>query len=501
MCYVLGIDLGTSGVKVLAVRQDGKVVAEATREYPLLQPYPGYNEQNPEDWVQQTYLAIEEVIQKTGIDAAHIQGISYSGQMHGLVLLDDKGNVIRNAILWNDTRTSQECKNIEETLGEELYEIAKNPALEGFTLPKLLWVKNHEPDHYSRATTFLLPKDYLRYRMTCKLQMDFSDAAGTLLLDVVNKQWSLTICEALGISIDLCPELVESHHCVGNITEEVAKRCGLSSSTQVFAGGADNACGAIGAGVLSSGKTLCSIGTSGVMLSYEEHDERQYNGAVHYFNHGKQDAFYVMGVTLAAGYSLSWFKDTFAADATYESLLAQINKVPAGSNGLLFTPYIVGERTPHGDSTIRGSFIGMDASHTFNHFIRAVVEGVTFSLREALDILRESNHEINHIYSIGGGAKNDNWLQIQANIFDASIQKLENEHGPSLGAAILASYGVGWFPTLEDSVNMFVMYGETFYPQLDQVEQYERFYRSFKRIYSDTKAVNEEIKTYRDNCN
>ncbi|KGP74297.1 xylulokinase [Pontibacillus yanchengensis] len=500
MCYVLGIDLGTSGVKVLAVRQDGEVVGEATREYPLLQPHLGYNEQDPEDWVQQTYLAIEEVIEKADIDVAHIQGISYSGQMHGLVLLDDQGNVIRNAILWNDTRTSQECKDIEEKLGEELYEITKNPALEGFTLPKLLWVKRHEPDHYNRATTFLLPKDYLRYRMTGKLQMEYSDAAGTLLLDVVNKQWSQIICEVLGISVDLCPELVESHHCVGNITEEAAKKCGLSSSTLVFAGGADNACGAIGAGVLSSGKTLCSIGTSGVMLSYEEHDKCQHNEAVHYFNHGKQDAFYVMGVTLAAGYSLSWFKDTFAADVTYESLLAKINQVPIGSDGLLFTPYIVGERTPHADSTIRGSFIGMDASHTFNHFTRAVVEGITFSLREALDILRESNLEINHIYSIGGGAKNNTWLQIQANIFDATVQKLENEHGPSLGAAILASYGLGWFNSLEESVNTFVVYGETFYPQRIKVDQYERFYRTFKRIYSDTKAVNEEIKTIRDDC-
>src|SRR5699024_1631103 len=274
-----------------------------------------------------------------------------------------------------------QCALINHIIGRErLLEITKNPALEGFTLPKLLWVKENEPEIYAKADKFVLPKDYLRYQLTGKLHTEYSDAAGTLLLDVLAKEWSEEICNLLDIDTGICPPLVESHAEVGTIDPTYAKITGLAETTRVFAGGADNACGAIGAGILTSGKTLCSIGTSGVVLSYESGDDIDFNGKVHYFNHGKADAYYTMGVTLAAGDSLAWFKNVFAKNESFGGLLAEIGDVPPGSDGLLFTPYIAGERTPFADADIRGSFIGMDSSHKSKHFVRAILEGITFSL-------------------------------------------------------------------------------------------------------------------------
>ncbi len=496
MNYVLGIDLGTSAVKVLLLDQKGTIVGETKKPLRLLQEKTGYMEQDPDEWVKQSLAAIQEVLKESGIKKENVVGISYSGQMHGLILLNDKNQLIRNAILWNDTRTTQECKEIEEKLDDRLLQITKNPALEGFTLPKLLWVKRHEPQNYEKAKVFLLPKDYLRYRMTGRINSEYSDAAGTLLLNVSEKGWSKEICDSFNIDINLCPELIESHECVGSISREVADITGLSSKTKVFAGGADNACGAIGSGILSADQTLCSIGTSGVILNYEK-EEYDYQGRVHFFNHGKEDAFYSMGVTLAAGDSLGWYKETFAPNTSYNDLMAGIDSVPPGANGLLFTPYIVGERTPHSDPNIRGSFIGMDRSHSAEHFTRAVVEGITFSLKESIEILRDSGKEIDHVISIGGGAKNPTWLQIQANIFNASIQSLENEQGPGLGAAMLAAYGCGWFSSLEESVKSFLEFGDIYYPNQAIVEKYNQIYQLYKEVYENTKGINSELRSLR----
>src|SRR5690554_6718185 len=290
MSYVLGIDLGTSAVKVLLVDQKGQVVKESTKEYPLYQDRPGYNEQNPEDWYEQTVEAIKDITRHFEYND-QIEGLSFSGQMHGLVLLDQENDILRRAILWNDTRTTEQCREIEQTLTrEKLLTITKNVALEGFTLPKILWVQKYEPEIFKRAATFLLPKDYVRFRLTGKLNMDYSDAAGTLLLDVAKKEWSEEICDAFNIDHNICPSLVESHENVGKLLPHVATELGLNSSTSVFAGGADNACGAIGSGILEDGKTLCSIGTSGVVLSYEASDDKDFQGKVHYFNHGAPDA-------------------------------------------------------------------------------------------------------------------------------------------------------------------------------------------------------------------
>ncbi|WP_347548725.1 xylulokinase [Pseudalkalibacillus hwajinpoensis] len=493
MSYVVGIDLGTSAVKVIAVDRTGRVQAEVSRSYPLHHPKSGVSEQNPGDWVEKTLDALHELTKE--IPASDIDGMSFSGQMHGLVLLDEQYQPLRPAILWNDTRTTEQCRTIEEQVGKErLLEIAKNPALEGFTLPKLLWVKENEPDLYEKATLFLLPKDYVRYRFTGELYMDYSDAAGTLLMNVSEKTWSDEIASRTGISRSLCPPLIESTERVGAFKDGLVE--GLTN-VSVFAGGADNACGAIGAGILEPGKTLCSIGTSGVILSYEEDTDLTVDGKIHYFNHGKANAYYTMGVTLSAGQSLSWFKEQFAEDTPFEELLSDLDDVPAGSNGLLFTPYLSGERSPHADALIRGSFIGIDASHTRKHLVRSVLEGITFSLNESLAIFRESGKEIDEIVSIGGGAKNDSWLQMQADIFNATVTRHESEEGPALGAAMLAAFGCGWFPTLEACADSFLKVKKQFTPNDENVKAYHKLFSLYQSVYGQTKELNQKLNEYR----
>ncbi|MGA8941813.1 MAG: xylulokinase [Thermoactinomyces sp.] len=498
MKYVIGIDLGTSAVKILLVNQNGHVIREVSKPYPLTREKAGYSEQSPEDWVDQTVSGLSDLLKYGDCVPGDIEGISFSGQMHGLVLLDENNQVLRNAILWNDTRTTSECEEIYKKVGKErLLQITKNPALEGFTLPKILWVKNNEPDVYRKAKTFVLPKDYVRYRLTGKLHMEYSDAAGTLLLNVTEKEWSKEICGLLGINEEFCPPLVESCEEVGTITPEIASATGLSTSTRVFAGGADNACGAIGAGILQDGKSMVSIGTSGVVLSYESSGDKNFAGKVHYFNHGAPDSFYTMGVTLAAGYSLSWFRNSFAGGTDFDELLADVDKVPIGSNGLLFTPYIVGERTPHVDASIRGSFIGIDSSHQRKHFVRAILEGITFSLNESVEIFREHGKKVDTIVSIGGGAKNEDWLQMQADIFNARIVKLSSEQGPSLGAAMLAAYGCGWFDSLRECGDKFLHVDKVYNPIEENVETYKKLFGLYKQIYSSTALLNKELMAYR----
>lgn len=498
MKYVIGIDLGTSAVKILLVNEEGKVVQEVSKAYPLIHEKTGYSEQDPELWVKQTVAGLSELLKAFEGEPETIEGISFSGQMHGLVLLDDQHEVLRNAILWNDTRTTSQCQYIYDVVGEErLLDITKNPALEGFTLPKLLWVKEHEPQLYEKAHAFLLPKDYLRYRLTGQLHMEYSDAAGTLLLNVSEKAWSKEICELLDVNPEICPPLIDSHEKVGTICSEVAVATGLSPETFVFAGGADNACGAIGSGILEDGKTLCSIGTSGVMLSHETGGDKDFEGKVHYFNHGLADAYYTMGVTLSAGHSLGWFKNVFAKDESFEELLAEVDQVPIGSNGLLFTPYLVGERTPHADANIRASFIGMDSSHERKDFTRAVLEGITFSLNESLEIFREKGKRIETIVTTGGGAKNEDWLQMQADIFNAKIVKLASEQGPGMGAAMLAAYGCGWFESLQSCAEEFLTVEKEFEPIQKHVQQYGQLFRIYKKVYAQTKSLNEQLVAYR----
>lgn len=495
---MIGVDLGTSAVKLLLVNQKGEVTKEVSKKYDLIHEKTGYSEQNPEDWVDQTVAGLAELMKGFTGDAATVEGISFSGQMHGLILLNAQQQPLRNAILWNDTRTTSECEEIYETIGEErLLELTKNPALEGFTLPKILWVKKHEPELFAKASTFVLPKDYVRLKLTGQLHMDYSDAAGTLLLNVATKEWSTEMCDRFELAQDFCPPLVGSHEEVGTLLVDVAEKTGLTPDTRVFAGGADNACGAIGSGILEEGKTLASIGTSGVVLSYETYEDKDFKGTVHYFNHGVPDAFYTMGVTLSAGYSLSWFKEVFAKQEDFVSLLAEVAEVPVGANGLLFTPYLVGERTPHVDSTIRSSFIGIDSSHERKDFVRAVLEGITFSLNESVEIFRKHGKTIDTVISTGGGAKNEVWLQMQADIFNARIVKLQSEQGPGMGAAMLAAVGCGWFTSLNECADTFLKVDKEFLPQEHNVRLYKELFRLYKNVYSLTQDINQELVKFR----
>ncbi|MCF6165597.1 Xylulose kinase [Furfurilactobacillus rossiae] len=497
MSYVLGVDLGTSAVKVSAIDKTGTIKAQQSYDYPLSQPKPGYSEQNPEDWVMGTTVAIVRLILNDGIAAADIDGISYSGQMHGLVLLDANNQVLRPAILWNDTRTTKQCEEISAKMGDDFIEITKNKPLEGFTLPKLLWVKENEPETFAKAATFLLPKDYVRYRMTGKLGMDYSDASGTVLEDVMNHEWSTRICKMFDIPESICPPLMDSIDYVGNITPNYAEFSGLDTHTKVFAGGADNACGAVGAGILHPNMVLSSIGTSGVVLKYEEDPSIDYKGTLQFENHAIPNAYYSMGVTLAAGYSLNWFKKTFAKDTDFSAFVASSNESPVGANGLLFTPYIVGERAPYANADIRGSFVGIDGTQTRSDFVRSVLEGIVFSFRDILDLFEQNGSQFDTVVSIGGGAKSPLWLQIQADIFNVDVVSLTNEQGPGLGAAMLAAVGLGWFDTVQDCAAQFVHFGTVYHPIEKNVAKYKELHKIYQTIYPSTKELSSRLLAFR----
>lgn len=470
------------------MNKEGVVLTTKAADYPLITPQTGYSEQDPAEWLKAAEQVIKEIIEETPDASSGIEGISFSGQMHSLVLLDKENHVLRNAILWNDVRTTQQCHEITEVLKEDLIKITKNRALEGFTLPKLLWVKENEPDIWQQAAHFLLPKDYLGYWMTGNQQMEYSDAAGTLILDIEDKQWSKKILSTFDIKEGICPSLVYSTDCIGTVREELLEKLGLQGTIKVFAGGADNACAAVGAGIVKDGFGLASIGTSGVFLSFEETGDKEYEGDLHYFNHAVKDAYYSMGVTLAAGHSLTWYKNTFAKNETYEELLKDITSIPVGSEGLYFTPYIVGERTPHIDSQVRGTFIGIDTNHTRDHFTRAVLEGITFSLKDSQVLMEEkAGKTFKKIISVGGGAKNKEWLQMQADIFDASIVTMETEQGPAMGAAMIAAVGINWFADLKICAQEVVTYKKEIQSIPENVKKYEACYRKYREIYPATK--------------
>ena len=490
MGYVLGIDLGTSSLKGLLMNKSGEVVAFAGDDYPLLHPKKGYSEQNPEEWVKACENVFKALSEKVKDFKAELEGIAISGQMHGLVTLDEENKVVRPAILWNDTRTTKQCTEIMESFGDKLISITKNKALEGFTLPKILWMQEEERELWAKVAHIMLPKDYLIFRLTGEFATDYSDAAGTLLLDVAAKKWSDEILAKYNIDGKILPKLYNSIDCVGKIKAEYQKEFGFEKEVKVMGGGADNACAAVGSGIVSNGIGMVSIGTSGVFLSYEDEAHSNYSGHLHLFNHGIPDAYYSMGVTLAAGHSLNWFKETFAPKESFEELLSDIDKIPAGSDGLLFAPYIVGERTPYADSKVRGSFTRIDTTHTRAHFARAVLEGITFSLRDSMELMSElTEKKFDKILSVGGGSKNKDWLQMQADIFDTEIITLTTEQGPGLGAAMMAAVGAGWFEDLKECAKTFVHYKSGISPVKENVLKYNEAYESYKKVYGATKDL------------
>lgn len=493
MGYVLGLDLGTSSLKGLLVDKKGEIITTASESYPLIHPQSGFSEQDPNLWIKAANKVIAEISNTINDFTEKLEGISFSGQMHSLVLLDANDKILRNAILWNDVRTSKQSDQIMQNF-EELLEITKNRSLEGFTLPKILWIQEEEPEIWEQTRHILLPKDYLGLWMTGNHYMDYSDASGTLLLDLNRKEWSKVLLDKYDIPTEYMPTLIESSGFTGYLKENLKEKFGFSQKVKIFAGAADNASAAIGAGIIDENTGMASIGTSGVFLAPEESSYQNYKGKLHLFHHAVADSYYSMGVTLAAGHSLDWFKKTFAPGISFDDLLGDLDKISAGADGLLFTPYIVGERTPHIDSRIRGSFVGIDSQHTLAHFTKAVIEGITFSLKDSQLLMEEvANKKFKRIVSIGGGAKNKQWLQIQANIFDTEVTSLITEQGPGLGATMIAAVGLGWFDTMEDCAANFVSYGKSVYPESEEVKKYQAVYAIYQEIYEKTKSINYQL--------
>lgn len=497
MQYTLGLDIGTSAVKALLMDQNGAIVAENSEEYPLDTPQSGWAEQNPEDWWQASQRVIKALINENKIDNSNIEALSFSGQMHSSVFLDENMEVIRPAILWSDTRTSAECEEIYERVGgmKELAKLVSNPALEGFTAPKILWLRNNEPENYKKLAKVLLPKDYIRYKLSGKLGMDLSDAAGTLLCDVKAEDWSQEIMEKLDLDPSIMPPVLKSIDIVGTVTAEAAEKTALSTSTQIVAGGADNACGSVGSGIIKAGRVMASLGSSGVVVAQTDQPEADPEGRIHLFNHAVPNSYYMMGVVLSAGMSFKWLKEEmFNDELDFETLNKEAAAVEAGSEGLTFLPYLYGERTPHADADARGVFFGISGKHKRGHFIRSVMEGVSFALRDSLELIKARGVEIDEIRLIGGGAKSELWQQIIADIFGETISLLNIEQGPAFGAAIIAGVGAGVFTDFESIVEELVDVVKTVDPIAENVEKYNRNYKIYQNLYGDLKDRFKELK-------
>jgi xylulokinase len=501
MDTLLGIDLGTTGVKVALFEAGaGEVITSAFADYPLTHPHVGWAEQDPATWWDRTVDAVKKCLADAslcGVEKETLKGIGLSGQMHGIVLLDAAGMVVRPCIIWADQRSDEECRWITERVGEDrLIDLVSNPALPGFSLPKLIWVRNHEPQLFARARKLLLPKDYLRYRLTGVLGMEISDAAGTCMLDVGRGSWSGELLERVSIDPELLPPVIPADAVAGVITGEVAALTGLPVGTPVAGGGADNACGAVGNGVVSPGLALVSIGTSGVVLAHAEAPQVDRSGPVprvHTFNHAVPHAWYLMGVTQAAGLSLRWVRDhiglpemaveRWAGIDAYDALMKEAEPVPPGSDGLIFLPYLQGERTPHLDAYARGGWIGLTASHSRRHLVRAVLEGVAFSLKDCLGILQQQGLSIEQIRATGGGAKSAVWRQIIADILGVELVTTSNTEGPAFGAALLAGVASGVYPSVVDACRATVRIAERTSPHPETVAAYTDAYAAYRALY------------------
>lgn len=504
MKYLIGMDIGTTGVKSILMTSQGKIVARNFTEYPLLLPRPGWAEQNPEDWWRATCISLRNLIHSAGISPGAVSGISFSGQMHGLVCLDAQGNVIRPAILWCDQRTTKQCQTITRHVGRrKLIQRVYNPALEGFTLPKLQWVREMEPKNFERIFKILLPKDYVRFRLTGNLGMEVSDAAGTLMLDIANGNWSETLLKTLDISPAILPPVYRSIDIAGEVAEKAAEETGLAAGIPVVFGGADNACAAVGNGIIEEGRVAVSIGTSGTVIAPTKQVRLDPAGRVHFFNHSVPGMWYLMGVMQAAGLSLKWFRDNFAAAEnvvasstgmeTYELLTLQAEYSPPGAMGLLWLPYLQGERTPHLDANARGVLFGLTTAHRRNHVLRAIMEGVAFGLRDSLEIIKSLGMEIKQIRLTGGGARSPLWRQIQADVFAAcgnhEVVTIKVEEGPAFGAAIIAGVGVGIFKSFKDAADKLIRIDRVIKPQPQAAKIYDKYYQEYRRLYPALKAA------------
>lgn len=496
LIYVLGIDVGTGGTRALIVDQKGRILASATEEHtPFASPRIGWAEQHPDDWWAACQKAVPRALQRAGLRGDDIACLGFSGQMHGAVMLDESGRVVRPALIWCDVRTDAQCRQLTAKIGaERIIQLTCNPALTNFTLTKLLWVRENEPENWKRVRSVMLPKDYVRYQLTGERATDMADASGTLMLDVANRRWSNQMLDAAEIDRALLPALYESPDVCGKVFPQAATATGLKAGTPVVAGAGDQAAGATGMGIVTPGAVSATIGTSGVVFAATDAPALDRQGRLHTFCHAIPGRWHVMGVTQAAGLSLRWFRDQFGAGKDdgcdpYERLTKEAATAPSGSKGLLWTPYLMGERTPHLDPGARGALVGLTASHTRADVIRAILEGVAFSLRDTFTIFGEMNVPVKSVRLGGGGARSALWRQIQADVYGHEVEVVEAEEGAAYGAALLAGVGARMWASVDEACDAVVRVAKRVKPDDGATSALNKNYAAFRRVYAATRVI------------
>ncbi len=494
--YIIGIDIGTTSTRAVIIDKNGHLVASSTKDYSLITPKPGWAEQNAEDWWDATISTIRNALEGSNISPKDIVGIGLSGQMHGSVFLNNKGEVIRPAILWCDQRTYTQCEEIYKIFGRyEFIKLSYNKALPGFTAPKILWLKEVEPENYKKVAHILLPKDYIRFKLSGKYVTEVSDASGTILMDITKRNWSTEILNGLEIDMNLLPEVYESTVITSKVNVDASNLTGLLEGTPIVGGGSDNAAGAVGSGIVRSGLISDSIGTSGVVFAHSDQPLYDSQGRLHSFCHAVPGKWHLTGVTLSAGGSLKWYYENFGPSKKvmdiyldkkgYELLNKQAENISVGSDGLIFLPYLSGERTPHADPYARGVFFGISYIHTQDHFVRSIMEGVAFSQLDCLDIMRKLGITSDKIVLFGGGAKSKIWRQIISDILESKIVTLNVEEGPAFGAALIAGVGCGVYSSIEEAVHKTIKEVGLNKPIEENVKRYKNLYTIFKSLYKD----------------
>ena len=499
MSIYLGIDVGTSGTKALAINERGKILGQAMATYPCYHPKPLWSEQDPDDWWKATVKSVRAVVKKARLKPADVRAIGLSGQMHGSVFLDKQNQVVRRALLWNDQRTAAECEEIERRAGgrKQLIGMVANPALTGFTAPKILWLRNHEPKNFAKTVKVLLPKDEIRRRLTDEFATEVSDASGMLLLDVVHRRWSKELLSKLELDASLFGRCYESEEITGRLTPAAAKTLGLSTDCIVVGGAGDCAAGAVGNGIVRQGLLSTSIGTSGVVFVHSDTPQVDPQGQLHTFCHAVRGKWHMMGVTLAAGGSLQWFRNAVCqtlmnlakrqkTDA-YDVLTEEAAVTPPGAEGLFFLPYLAGERTPHADPLARGAFVGLTLRHSRGHLVRAILEGVTYSLRDCLAIMEEQGVAVKQIRATGGGAKSRFWRQMQADVLGKTVVSMAADEGPAYGVALLAAVGAGEFNDIAEACEATVKTTRETKPRVAARRHYDKGFPVYQQLYRSLK--------------
>jgi xylulokinase len=493
---LLGIDIGTGGTRAVLIDETGRVIGSATAEHqPISAPHRGWAEQAPDDWWAAACKAVPQCLANAKATVDEVESVGLTGQMHGLVMLDADGKVLRPALIWCDQRTEEECREITEKIGaKRLIELTANPALTGFTLPKIWWVQKHEPEIWKRVKKIMLPKDYVRFRLTGAHAIDVADASGTLILDVVNRRWSKEMMAASNLSEEMLPKVLESQEISGKISEAGAKASGLKAGIPVVAGAGDQAAGAVGMGIVRPGAVSATIGTSGVVFAATASPEFDPKGRIHTFCHAAPKRWHVMGVTQAAGFSLRWFRDQFGAGGDssrdpYDRLMDEASHAPAGSDGVLWAPYLMGERTPHLDPNARGALVGLSSTHTRAHVVRAILEGVAYSLRDTLTIFADLKLPTESIRLGGGGARGGLWRQIQADVYGMPVDIVEAEQGPAYGAALLAGVGVGVWSSVDEACDTAVRVATRVQPNSASAAVMNKQYAAYRTLYPALREI------------